>query len=217
MIIRKDYMHFFIWRFLVHRLSFWSCKVQIILRFKSRLHIQYIVHGFRSIIHWLLCTLFSHISFHRKKIHYPLYQHWWMFSGLYDMGEDGGGGEWRSVHIVSVDATLSYTGGQTKRKRSSSNTHAYRLHIDHLNVFPLCMSLFFYVGALSQRADIAAQTNKSSESSNSHSVNMWVFDVQQQNIAKCVSSAWKVRFKCAVSSQDQHVIGAGIKHNKMCT
>lgn len=38
--------------FLVHRLSFLSRKVQIILRccfFKSRLHIQYIVHGFSAL------------------------------------------------------------------------------------------------------------------------------------------------------------------------
>lgn len=151
MIIWKDYMHFLISHvFLVHRLSFLSCKVQIILRFKSRLHIQHIVHGFCSIIHWLLFTLFCHISFHRKKIHYPLHQHWWMFSGLYDTGKDGG---WTLVHIVSVDATLSGSGGQTKEKTFVlKHTHAYRLHIDHLvsHVF-----LFFNVGAGPQRADTA--------------------------------------------------------------
>lgn len=57
-LLRQGYDHleglyaFFISHvFLVLRLSFLCCKVQIILHFKSRLHIQYIVHGFCSFIH----------------------------------------------------------------------------------------------------------------------------------------------------------------------
>lgn len=59
----------------------------------------------------------------------------------------GGGWGWRTVHIVSVDATLSGSGGQTKRKPFVlKHTHAYRLHIDHLvssmyEFFFLCRSL----------------------------------------------------------------------------
>lgn len=130
MIIWKDYMPFlkFCMFFLSKDCPF-CCKVQIILCFKFRLHIQYIVHGFYSIIHWLLFTLFCHSSFHRKKIHYPLYQHWWMFSGLYEMGRtrEGGGVKWTTVQI-SVDATLSGSG--VERKKSLKHTHALRLHID---------------------------------------------------------------------------------------
>ena len=122
-----------------------------------------------------------------------------MFSGLYDVGG------WRTVHIVSVDATLSGSGGQTKIKRLTSNTH---MHTDCILIvlLPLCT---VWISFLSQRADIAFKTNKSSHS---HSSNVWVF-VHQQNIAKCVSSAWGARFKSAVSSQDRHVIGAGVKHD----
>lgn len=138
------------------------CKVQIILCFESRLHIHYIVHGFRSIIHWLLFTLFSHISFHRKKFNYPLYQLWWMFSGLYDMGRMGV--RWTTVHIVSVDATLSGSGVKWKRKQNLKHTHAYRLHIDHL----VSRMYEFFIGAFSQRADMAVQINPKAQKADIH-------------------------------------------------
>lgn len=68
-------------------------------------------------------------------------------------------------------------GSKEKKTSVLKHTHAYRLHID----------LVSRIGALSRRADIAIQTNpKSSESSCSHSAKIWVFDVQQQNIAKCL-------------------------------
>lgn len=150
MIIWKDYMHFLISHvFLVHRLSFLSCKVQIILRFKSRLHIQHIVHGFCSIIHWLLFTLFCHISFHRKKIHYPLHQHWWMFSGLYDTGKDEGVNT--CTYCFSGRHTIRLW-GSNERENLCSQTHP----CIQIAYWSSCFSCFFLnVGAGPQRADTA--------------------------------------------------------------
>lgn len=130
MIIWKDYMPFL--KFCMFFLSIdcpFCCKVQIILCFKFRLHIQYIVHGFYSIIHWLLFTLFCHSSFHRKKIHYPLYQHWWMFSGLYEMGRTREGGGW-SEQLYKFQWMPHYQALGSKEKKSLKHTHALRLHID---------------------------------------------------------------------------------------
>lgn len=189
--------------FLVHRLSFLSCKVQIILRLKSRLHIQYIVHGFCSIVHWLLFTLFSHISFHRKKIHYPLYQRWWMFSGLYDMGGGMGMGGWWGVnnctYCFSGCHTIRLWGSNEKETFVLRHTHAYRLHIDH----PICI---FLRRSLVSKSWRRSSNKQSSESSHSHSAN--VFLTYSSRILQSVSSV----SNCAVSSQDQRVIGAGIKH-----
>lgn len=155
------------------------CKVQIILCFESRLHIHYIVHGFRSIIHWLLFTLFSHISFHRKKFNYPLYQLWWMFSGLYDMGRMGV--RWTTVHIVSVDATLSGSGVKWKRKQKSQ-THTCIQIAYWSSCFPYVW--VFYRSFLAKSWHGSSNKPQSSESWYSHSANVWVFDVEQQNIAK---------------------------------
>lgn len=95
------------------------CKVQIILCFESRLHIHYIVHGFCSIIHWLLFTLFSHISFHRKKFNYSLYQLWWIFSGLYDTGRMGVN---NCTYCFSGCHTIRLW-GQMKRRKKKPQTH----------------------------------------------------------------------------------------------
>lgn len=43
-----------------------------------------------------------------------------------------------------------------------------------------------------------------------------MFEGQQQNIAKCLSSTLKVRFRCPASSRDQHESGVIVtKHNKI--
>lgn len=166
MIIWKDYMHFLISHvFLVHRLSFLSCKVQIILRFKSRLHIQHIVHGFCSIIHWLLFTLFCHISFHRKKIHYPLHQHWWMFSGLYDTGKDEGVNT--CTYCFSGRHTIRLW-GSNERENLCSQTHP----CIQIAYWSSCFSCFFFKcrSRASKSWHRSFRQTQSSESSYSHSV-----------------------------------------------
>lgn len=120
--------------------------------------LQYIVHSFCSIIRRSLFTLFCHISFHRKKIHYPLLQHWCMFSGLYDTGMDGG----EHFYIVSVEARLSGSGDKQKRKHFSK-THMYTVCI-----LIILFSYFFNVGAGPQRADTAVSDNPKAQRPNIH-------------------------------------------------
>lgn len=135
----------------------------------------------------------------------------------------GGGRGGEHLYILfSVDATLSGSGAQTKDKMFVlKHTHAYRLHIDHLVslmyvffIFCLFVCSVYNVGAGPQRADTAVSDKppKISESSYSHS--RWVFDGQQQNIAKCVSSALKGRFRCTASSWDQQQSGVVVMKHK---
>lgn len=135
-----------------------------------------------------------------------------MFSGLYDMG--GGQGAWITVHIVSVDATLSGSGVEGKETVFLKHTHAHRLHIDHLvsRMYEF-VSVSFYAGALSQRADIAGQTNPKGQKAHIHiQHNVWVFDVQQQNIAKYVAF-FKGLFQMRCQLSGSTCNWCQIKHN----
>lgn len=91
---------------LVHGLSF--CKVQIIL-ILSIFHINFQRYDSFSVIHQLVIYI-RHISFHRKKI----------------------------IGCTHVDVCSGLSGRRRSDKgevnnytTSFSNTHAYRLHIDH--------------------------------------------------------------------------------------
>lgn len=146
------------------------------------------------------------------------HQQWWMFSGLYDGGRAGG---WTLVHIVFSGRHTIRLWGSNQTENVCSQTHtciqiAYWSSCFSYVWFFVCLFCFIYnVGAGPQRADTAVSDKppKISESSCSHS--RWVFDGQQQNIAKCVSSALKGRFRCTASSWDQQQSGVVvIKHKE---
>ncbi len=185
--------------------------MQIILRFKSRLHIQYIVHGFCSIIHWLLFTLFCHISFHRKKIHYPLYQRWWMFSGLYDMGEDGG--EQLYILFQWMPHYQALGSNEKKRKRSFSNTH---MHTDCILIilFPVCMS-FFLCRSLASKSWHRSSNKPKAQKAHIH-IQLTCFTYSSR-ILQSVSLLLKSWFQMHCQHPGSTCNWCRIKHKKFCT
>lgn len=113
--------------------------MQIILCFESRLHIHHIVHGFCSIVHWLLFTLFSRISFHRKKSSLSTVPT--LMDVFRPQWHGGDGGEVNNCTYRFSGCHTVRLWGQRKKK-NLKHTHAYRLHIDHL-VSRMCE---FFIG-----------------------------------------------------------------------
>lgn len=176
MIIWRDYMHFLFHVLLAHRLSFQSCKVQIILRFKSRLDIQYIVHGFFSIGYYLHYSFTFH--FIERKIHFPLYQCLWMFSGHTDMRK----WEWGEQLYMLFQYMPQYQALGSNKK--NVQTH---MHTDCILI--ILYEFLVWRSLVSKELTSQFKHTQSSESSYSHSSNVRVFDVEQQNIAKCFTFA----------------------------
>lgn len=108
-------------------------------------------------------------------------------------GEDGG---WSTVHIVvSGCHTIRLWGVNREKKKKKKafalkHTHAYRLHIDHL--VSRMNEFFSYVGIfVSKRWRRSSKQTQKAQKAHIHIQLTCVcvcFTLQQQNIAKCVSS-----------------------------
>lgn len=115
--------------------------------------------------------------------------------GCFQASMKQGGWGWGGVNNCTYFSGCHTIRLWGQKKKKVLNTHAYRLHIDCI----VSCTYELLIGALSHRADIAVQTNPKDHV---HIQLTWVFDIQQQNIAKCFFFffCFKVPFKCSASS-----------------